>query len=396
LATIALELADEAAAGDDYDSAKELASLGLAAARKAQDRKLVKQIVTHDKEIKDAAEAHAKVQAAFATLESNPTDPAANQAAGEYLCFVKGDWGKGIPMLALGNDEALNALAQQDLKGAASPNEQLELADRWWEQAESQENPRWSASMRGRAIAWYRTAIRGLEGLDKIKAQRRLEAAQASETMDVAGSGQELVHGESTSIIGAVDIENDRVFGDWSRNRRLLMATAKDWGAQGGQGTRIMMPVVIDGEYDLEVKFTRVSGPGSVGVILPVGGVECMVLLSAYGGKRSGINFIDGRDIKENPTRKEPGTLSNGRMYTLFISVRLKEQSTADISVLLQGKPYIHWSGKTSSLSLHRVWGVHEKRRPALGINFATVVFHDVRVRPISGAARLVRPLRTD
>jgi len=112
LATIALELAEEAAAGDDYDSAKELAALGLAAARKAQDWQLLKQIVARDKEIKEAAKAHAKVQAVLATLETNPTDPAANQEAGEYFFFVKGDWGKGIPMFALGSDEVLRTLAQ--------------------------------------------------------------------------------------------------------------------------------------------------------------------------------------------------------------------------------------------------------------------------------------------
>lgn len=90
LATAALNVVNEAVAVDDYNNATEIASIGLAAARKAQDWQLVKQIVARQKEIKETAEAHAKIQMALATLEGNPTDPDANQAAGVYFCFVKG------------------------------------------------------------------------------------------------------------------------------------------------------------------------------------------------------------------------------------------------------------------------------------------------------------------
>ena len=102
LATATLQLADEAADADDYDRATELASLGLAAARKTRDGELVKQIVAREKQIKEAAETYAKAKVALATLENDPANPAANQAAGEYYCFVKKDWTKGVPMLALG------------------------------------------------------------------------------------------------------------------------------------------------------------------------------------------------------------------------------------------------------------------------------------------------------
>lgn len=138
-------------------------------------RELVKQIVAREKEINGAAEAHARTQKILATLENDPTNPDANQAAGEYFCFVKGDWGKGIPMLALGNDETLKTLAQNDLRGATSPHEQVALGDGWWSLAQSQEGER-SATLLLRAGSWYRAAKAGLSsGLTLTKVAKRLD-----------------------------------------------------------------------------------------------------------------------------------------------------------------------------------------------------------------------------
>ena len=45
--------------------------------------------------------------------------PPANLTVGKYYCFQKGDWEKGLPMLALGQDETLKALPPR--KSPASP-----------------------------------------------------------------------------------------------------------------------------------------------------------------------------------------------------------------------------------------------------------------------------------
>ncbi|MBC8872573.1 MAG: hypothetical protein H8E44_24325 [Planctomycetes bacterium] len=173
LATVASEVAEEAVAGDHYDSATELTEIAVVAARKARDWQLVKQIVARDKRIKEMAKAHARAQEALATLENDPTNPAANQAAGEYFCFVKRDWTKGIPMLALGSDETLKALAQKELKVARDPKEQVPLGDGWWELAEGSEGEA-KLPFVERAAYWYRRALPGLTQLVRIKVDRRL------------------------------------------------------------------------------------------------------------------------------------------------------------------------------------------------------------------------------
>ena len=174
LATVALEVVDEAVASDDYNSATELTGIALAAARKAQDWLLVKRIVARDKAIEQMGEAYAKARKAFVTLENEPANPEANQVAGEYFCFVKADWEKGIPMLALGSDERLKTLAVKELRGANSAQEQVALGDAWWDNAQAKADPE-KESLMLRAGFWYRQAEPSLgTGLTQVKIERRL------------------------------------------------------------------------------------------------------------------------------------------------------------------------------------------------------------------------------
>jgi len=175
LAAVALELVREAVAHDDYDRAAEFTEISLAAARKARDWKLVKRIADRAKEVKEAADAYGRVRKVLPTLENDPADADANQVAGEYSCFVKGDWRKGIPMLALGSDEAVKALAQKELKGTGSPEEQAELGDGWWDVAQTKQGGQ-RETLLLHAGRWYREAKPGLSSaltLDKI--EKRLD-----------------------------------------------------------------------------------------------------------------------------------------------------------------------------------------------------------------------------
>ncbi len=66
-------------------------------------------------------------------MKENAKDPGANLTAGKYTCFSKGDWKKGLSMLAVGGDPLLRALAERDLKGPATPEEKASLGDAWRE-----------------------------------------------------------------------------------------------------------------------------------------------------------------------------------------------------------------------------------------------------------------------
>ena len=85
---------------------------------RARDKELTAQAEGRFAEVAELATAFEGVKAARVTLAKKPDDPDANLVVGQYLSFVKGDWVAGSRMLALGNDEALKALAETGSAGA--------------------------------------------------------------------------------------------------------------------------------------------------------------------------------------------------------------------------------------------------------------------------------------
>jgi hypothetical protein len=173
-AQVATGLADEAIADDRCQLARHLGQTALAAARKAGDTMLVKQVVAKNQKVEQAARDYRVVQQALAVLAETPADVEANLAVGKHDCFIKGDWEKGLRKLALTDDPTLGPLAEMELKAPLSTDEQLELADRWFAPAGDEEN-RDRRSFQARAAFWYQSALPNLSGLMKLRAEKRLE-----------------------------------------------------------------------------------------------------------------------------------------------------------------------------------------------------------------------------
>jgi len=375
LATIALELADEAAAGDGYDSAQELTSIGLAASRKAQNWELVKQIVARDKEIKEAAEAHTEVQAALATLENDPTNPVANQAVGEYYCFVKGDWGKGIPMLALGTDAAMKVLARRELEIPASPSEQAGLGDGWWDLGDKHyENAK--GRLRSRAAHWYRQAAPELSGLARARCEKRL--GQINET---DASSEERAISRATDVwidaLAAVDVSKQRVDGNWFLSDDGLALAAK-----GLRANRIEIPFAPRGDYDMYISFTREQGINNFGVIFPVESRQCFFRLSGDRNTVTGLWSVNGKPINV------PGRLTNRERHGLHISVR-QRVGTVVFTATLDGRPCFRWAGPRTALTLEGA-SLNSPETAGLSVTSTrghpvSATFHEIKLKSVRG-----------
>jgi len=173
-----LAMIDEAVEKDDFVAAKYLGNLALDAARKGRDGQLVKSVVARNKEAEEIAEAYAKVADALVTLKKIPDDPEANLAVGKYHCFVRGDWDRGLPKLALGSDELLKKLAMKELEEVSGSAEQLALGDGWWDLAGKADAVA-RQQLQGRAAYWYREAMPGLSGLVKDKVANRLSLGKS-------------------------------------------------------------------------------------------------------------------------------------------------------------------------------------------------------------------------
>ena len=98
-------------------------------------------------------------------LSGKPDDPKANLEVGKFLCFVKGDWSRGLPHLVKGSDKKLAAIAAEDLTGSDDAVKQADLGEAWFD------------LNRDRAVSWYRKAWPELKGISKLKVRKALHKA---------------------------------------------------------------------------------------------------------------------------------------------------------------------------------------------------------------------------
>ena len=120
--------------------------------------------------------AYADIKTALATLATTPTDPDASLKVGKYRGFIKADWKTGLPLLALSNDPALKPLAASEIAGPATADDQVKLADGWWDIGDKLTGTA-KTNILNHAAQWYRTALPALaKGLLKTKVEKRIAA----------------------------------------------------------------------------------------------------------------------------------------------------------------------------------------------------------------------------
>jgi len=185
IASLSLQLIDQAVEKDDFVAAKYLGGIAGDAARKAREYALAKQILERNKEVEEMAQAYADVQDALATLNSSPVDPDANLAVGKYNCFIKGNWDRGLPMLALGSEEKLKRLGLNELQDMPDTEGQMALGDGWWDLASANDGVA-REQLESRAGYWYQRVLPYLTGLAEERVAKRLEELTSSD-LDLAG-----------------------------------------------------------------------------------------------------------------------------------------------------------------------------------------------------------------
>ncbi len=183
----AVLLIGQAIEEDRLTVAGTLAETALATARKAGDDALAKQVAAIKRDLEELASASAGLKTALDAIEANPADPEANLAAGRYYCLLKGDWDKGLSMLALGSDPALKELAVKELRQVAEPREKLALGDGWWDLAEKADGIA-ESHLRARAVHWYKRVLPKLSGLHKVRLEKRLREVGGGAAGGLAGS----------------------------------------------------------------------------------------------------------------------------------------------------------------------------------------------------------------
>jgi hypothetical protein len=182
----AMKLATAAVAREDFDAASRYAKLATGSLRRVKDPQFNRDVMAHDREIEHLKTRYAAVAKAMETLKDDPDSAAANLTVGQWRCFTKGNWDKGLPYLAKGSREDLAQLARQELAKPAAAQAQAAVGDGWWALAEKDRSET-KAGFRARALYWYEKASPGLTGLARVGVDKRIETlTQASEQHQTA------------------------------------------------------------------------------------------------------------------------------------------------------------------------------------------------------------------
>lgn len=381
VAAQASAVAEDAVAVDNYEAATRLGELAYAAAQRSRDADAARRVAARNHQIAAFAQEFAAVKAAMATLEKTPTDAAASLRVGRHLCVLKGDWERGLPLLARGTDPELKGLAEKDLKGADAAVEQVALGDAWWTLADARD-ARESDAWRLRAGHWYEKALPGVTGLTKAKLEKRLKDVAAIQgpraqfaPLDVL-PGQEIPKGQWCDVLRWADPDKDGDARGWTRTAGALVTR------HAGGGKWLALPVRIEGAYELLLEFV-LPGKGMLNVVIPVGSHSVNVL---SGPGFHGLMWVGGKGGGENPSTSKRNLLVLGRRHRMLISVR-PEGDRALVTTSVDGKPTIEWQGAQTSLG---GWEIPDKRRPYLGTWDADVVWHRALFRLVSGKATRV------
>ncbi len=324
-------------------------------------------------------------------LEKEPGNVSAREELVRLYVVERNDPGKAAAVLGAGEvqDKALKRCVPAAAKPMAETSERicLELGQ-WYHGLAEASAASTKPAIHARARAYLErflllhTAqdegrVLAKEALGKVEgALAELHGAAPAE-----GAARPGVIGPGwwVNLLPLVDAAKDAVHGTWQRQDSGLAITSPLLAG------RIVLPVAPEGGYELHVRFVRLTGDDTVAVFLPARRERSILMLSHRHGE---LSVLDLGGVDE--PRVRPARLVNGREYSLRIKVLL-EGGQADIAVILDGKPYMNWHGLASALSVHHSWRLPQAGCLGLGVNNSHVVFRSVRLRILSGNARLLR-----
>jgi hypothetical protein len=381
-----LALMDELVDQDRFDDALALAPVASERARRTHDNALSKQINQHKKEVDAIRKAFVVVQPLAERLSTQPDDAEANYRVGRYSAAVKSDWRKGLPMLAKGSDASWKKLAQQELASPSASGEQLALADGWWDAAELAQDVERNGLLL-HAGTWYRKAQPGVApGLKKARVEKRLaeidELDQPARAPEARRPADFKVN-KWVDIFKRVDVARDQVAGQWKRANEGIAGT-------GGMAyTRLMLPVAVDGSYDLQVGYALRNVFDQGIVVIPVGSRGCAIyfgrtIVGIYANQQGpfagGYRVVTSRAFV-------PNALSQ---HVLGIGVRL-DGDMVKLAITFDTVLELTWAGPKDFLDLPTILALPSPGHPGLGtMQTDTPLFRGAMLRLVSGKASWV------
>jgi hypothetical protein len=193
-------------------------------------------------------------------------------------------------------------------------------------------------------------------------------------------------------ILPKVDPKRDAYAGGkWLRYGNAIEDEALN--RSGHPTDHLMLPVRVDGDYDLVVTCARLEGQGDVVIVFPVGSTNCLLIGGSNGCHLEGGASFPGTSPK-GPVKKEGQPLIvDGVRSTILIKVRTVGQS-ATIDVLRNNEPYLSWQGSDMLLGVGGYWSPPQPQRPVICAHCSRLAFQSIELRMVSGKASWVAAKR--
>jgi hypothetical protein len=296
-------LADQLAAEDDFTDVARIESSLQHGIASIADPELKSAVVKQIHEMGLEREARDKAGPALEKLRKSPDDPASNATAGCYLCFQRGQWDRGLPLLARSNDPQLKSVATAELGRPTDPDSIVAIGDKWFEVAAKlpvADRPR----TQEHAAAFYRSADANLTGLKKFAVEKRM--AEIPET------GRH----RRVDLLELFDLAKSPVTGTWKLQDGLL--TCDRAGV-----TKVGFAYTPPEEYDFRISFFVQQSGSNVSQICFAGGHQFAWHIGGWGNKISAFETIGGAGGDNNQTaRRLKRWFADGQHYTSVVKVR--------------------------------------------------------------------------
>jgi WD domain, G-beta repeat len=158
----AMAILEDTLDGDDYPSSLDLIAAAEHAAIKLRSINLVVSVRKKQDEIIRLEKEFARWKSFADTLAKNPSDAEANLELGKYHALVKGNWERGLPMLASGTKSSLQRIAKSDLAGPTNDGDRRVVALGWYLFGTNQTtDPSMKTQALLRAYQWYQENLTG-------------------------------------------------------------------------------------------------------------------------------------------------------------------------------------------------------------------------------------------
>ncbi len=396
------------AAADENRFTEALALLDSAeaAAKRLNSPAPVKQTITDARtKVSERATLWNAFEAASATLLTNTDDPAANKTVARWHILHAADWKTALPFLMKSSDVKWKAAAQLELDASSDAMAQTAAGDAWWDAAQA-ETGATKTVLLTRAGEWYEQALPSLTSVIKQQlVTKRLAEIAPLKSAAVAKSSSKTKTNSTPSPFGSepaspkewVDLLKWSEGVDWNeRGVNWNQYVEGPVGRNGltvkpGKAMRYPLPAILDGDYDLEVEFTRIVGTETVFIAFPIDMQTLQLDFGAYNGKCSGVSGVDAAWHEQNETSRRPGTFANNQRHRLRIRVRRIDERAEFRIDFDDAHDYIRWEGPLSRLVNFGGNGVCQysmRQHVWVGAYDSKVTFHKVRVGMTSGTIR--------